>query len=152
MHGNSDRQIDLSGLRLGGFTHRARTNASQVVVGIDSGAVTILPSKLDGIVTNGMNLLEFHAGDGIELYSRAMPLTKGAVTITAQILLVVLSDMAVAPTNTDPSLRLHMINLGWIGRFHKRSLQFYQAIPDSSHKTNLGTVDEIGSRTHVGSI
>ena len=79
----------------------AGTKRSQEIVGIDSRAVTVAPSKFNRVVSHPANLFQGRPGNRFKSDLRAMSLTHCTWTIAAQILLLVLPGMAVVPGDPD---------------------------------------------------
>ena len=92
---------------------RAGAKRPQIFESIDSGAVAIMPTELDGIIADAANLLKGRLGHGNKLPLRAMALAHRAGAITAQIRLVIFANMAVIPGDAHHAARFQMIYFSW---------------------------------------
>jgi hypothetical protein len=108
------------GLRL--FTTAAGTQRSQVVVSVNSRAVTVVPAEFDGVVTDRADLLQPCPRNGNKISLHPMPLAQCTGTVSTQILLRVFSDVAIIPSDPNEALRFDMVNFSRIVRFQNFSL------------------------------
>ena len=90
----------------------ARAKRSQIVVRVNSRAVTVVPPEFDGIVTDAVDLLQPGAGNGHKIYLRSVSLAQCARTVPTKIDLRVVSDVAIIPSDSDETVSLNMVNFG----------------------------------------
>lgn len=128
----------------------ARTKRTQIVESINAGAVAILPTHFDRIVSDTAHAFERRAGNIDKSSLRAMSLAQGARAIAAQIFLVVLARVTVVPGDPYYAARFNMVNFGWKGCCHWNNLlQFDQAVTNGGHEADPIAIHQIGSRPNV---
>jgi hypothetical protein len=81
--------------------------------------VTILPSKLDGIIANRSNFLNPCARRRNECPLRAVALAQRTGTVTPQVFCRILADMTVIPSDPNDPALFAVIDFGWELRRHK---------------------------------
>jgi hypothetical protein len=79
--------------------------------------VAIAPTELDGIVSNGPDLLQCRAGNRNKSSLRPVSLAKRAWAITAEIFLRIFPHMAVVPLHPYGASGLNMVDFSEIMEF-----------------------------------
>ena len=105
--------------------------------------MSILPVRLDGIISDCGNCNQFGIGDLDESTFRAVPLANRAGTIAAQITLRVIAHVAIVPRDAHETTALDMIYFGWKYCRHATS-ELHETVTDRAHKADLGAIDQIG--------
>jgi hypothetical protein len=104
-------------------TDSAWAKRPQIVVGVNSRAVSILPSEFDGIIAHRADFLKLRFWYRYKSPLRSVALAHGTWTVTAQILIFVLPDVAIIPSDPHRAAGLHVIDLSGIRSAHS-CLQF----------------------------
>ena len=73
-----------------------------------------MPTELDGIIADAVNLLKLRSGHGNELALRAMALAHRTGAITAQIGFFIFANMTVIPGYAHHAARFQMVYFSWI--------------------------------------
>lgn len=73
--------------------------------------MSVLPTKLDGVVSHSADLRELCIRDAIEFDRPAMPLAKSAGTVAAKVIFRVVSHMAVIPRDAHQPFFSHVVDL-----------------------------------------
>jgi hypothetical protein len=97
----------------------ARADRPQVFVSVDSGAMAVLPCKLDSVVAHGVDILQLCLGHGNEFSLTSVALTECAGTVSAKVCLRILSHVAIVPGNPNNACRFDMVDFSWKPRIHR---------------------------------
>lgn len=105
-----------SALQLLRLAMATRAEGPQVIIGVNTRAVAVMPVHLDCVISHRANFDQFCVGDIDESSLRAMSLTKRTGTVTPEIRFGILADMPVVPSNAHRAARSNMVDLGgdWI--------------------------------------
>lgn len=94
--------------------------------------MAIMPSKLDGIVSNRLDFQQFRLRNGNKFPLRSMALAERAWAITSEIRFGVFACVAIVPFYFNHAVGLSMIDLNWVMRIH----DFYILINLSERPSN----------------